>query len=410
MHVFDFVTSHRICFGSGRFGELGDITKQFGHRVCLVTGGKSIESSGRLAAIEQQYKQLGLEWMRVRVDREPTVELIDAAVKEARKAKADVVVGIGGGSVLDAGKAIAALLTNPGQCIDYLEGVGKGAVLHKQAAPFIAVPTTAGTGSEVTKNSVIGNEAKTFKKSMRSDSMLPAVALVDPELTIDLPLPVTAACGMDAIAQLLEAFTSRRASPLTDVLALEGLSRARKLPKLLKKPKDIELREAMAMAALLGGICLANAGLGAVHGLASPLGAYYPIPHGIVCGALLPAVVWLNTNRALHDEQPEVLRKYRTACQCLFGGLHEIEPDLGEIDGDCPICHKDWKEEFKAAQFLSHHLAQMKKDIKLPGIGHFGIKSEDFPRIIAEGRGNSMKTNPVELTDNELAQILEASL
>jgi alcohol dehydrogenase len=388
MVTFDFSTAQRIVFGAGRLAELGALAARLGRRAALVTGGHSLEASGRLAGIEDQLRRAGMVWSRIRIEGEPTVETIDAAAAEAGKAGeagVELVIAVGGGSVLDAGKALAALLANGGRTLDYLEGVGRGKSLEAPARPVIAVPTTAGTGSEATKNAVIGDAAHTFKRSMRYDGMLPAVALVDPELTYDCPPRVTAACGMDAVTQLLESFVSSRAGPLTDALAERGLRVAAVLERLIEEPGDRAAREAMALGSLLGGVCLANAGLGAVHGLAAPLGALFPIAHGAVCAALLPAVVRANAARARATAGSELIEKYRAGARWLTG--EALEPEA-----------------------LAERLAALHARAGLKRLGELGVRRDDIARIVAGARGNSMKTNPVALADEELERVLKESL
>lgn len=407
MVAFNFATAQRILFGNGRFCEIGGVAGGFGRRVCLVTGDRSLEANGRLEALELQLRAAGLEWTRVRVGHEPTIERIDDGARAARELGADVVVAVGGGSVIDAGKAIAALLANGGDTMDYLEGVGRGKDLTKPSVPFIAAPTTAGTGSEATKNAVIGNEAATFKKSMRGDGMLPAVALVDPELTYDCPAAVTAASGMDALTQLLESFTSRKSYPLTTTLAGLGLGYARYLPRLKEHPDDRDAREAMAMASLLGGVCLANAGLGAVHGLASPLGAFFPVPHGVACAVLVPAVVRANAERAAATGDRMTLEKYRTAAIQLAG------MDLGaQWDAGAQIERlSDSADALAGAHGLAEQLAALIRWLGVPGLGRYNVRREDFDRVIEDGlAANSMKTNPVALGVEDLARVLEDAL
>lgn len=388
--AFDFVTAPKIVFGAGRFAEAGAIAAGLGRRVCLVTGGASLKRTGRLDALVAQFGKAGIERVHVKVTGEPAVEDIDEMTARARDFRADCVMAIGGGSALDAGKAVAALLANGGAAIDYLEGAGRGATLTERALPFIAIPTTAGTGSEVTKNAVIGDRAKTFKKSMRSDSMMAAVALVDPELTCDCPPEVTAACGMDAVAQCLESFTATRATPMTRALSTEGLRLARALPELMDRPEDPALRESMAMASLLGGICLANAGLGAVHGLASPLGAMFPAPHGAVCAATLPGVIRANARRAGKAGNARLLADYAHAESLLTHGADSVHGDAPE----------------RLAELFESWIARM----KLPGLAQFGVTCGDFERIASGARGNSMKTNPAQLTDEDLMEILAQAL
>lgn len=410
MVTFNFATAQRILFGTGRLEELGRLAAQFGQRICLVTGGRALEEAGRLGRVEGLLHAAGLRWVRVTITREPTAETIDAAVATARDFGADAVVAIGGGSVLDAGKAIAALLANGGPVTDYLEGVGTGKELARPSLPCIAVPTTAGTGSEATKNAVIGDEARTFKKSLRSDWMLPAAALVDPELTYGCPPAVAAACGMDALTQLLEAFTSRRANPLTDAMAGLGLAMASNLPKLFCEARDESTYEAMAMASLLGGMTLANAGLGAVHGLASPIGAYFPIPHGVICARLLAPVVAANARKAaLHDDKM-LLDKYAAAAiQLIETPLEEEIPEI-PFDEAPPLLGGPHHQALEVSLSLASFLRALVTRLGIPGLGSYGVKASDFPRIVAGGRGNSMKTNPVNLSDEDLIGILAEAM
>jgi alcohol dehydrogenase class IV len=336
--------------------------------------------------------------------------VVDQAVQTAGDFGADVVIGLGGGSVIDAGKAIAALLANGGQTLDYLEGVGRGKELTRPSLPFIAAPTTAGTGSEATKNAVITDSAHTFKKSLRSDWMLPAVALVDPELTYGCPAAVAAACGMDAMTQLIEALTSARSNPLIDTLAGLGLGMASNLPKLFSPARNTGTYEALSMASLLGGIALANAGLGAAHGLASPLGAFFPIPHGVVCAILLPPVIAANARRAVQEGNAILLEKYAAVA------IQLIETHQGEGIPEIPFedsPKRPGEEKNKAldvALSLASFLKALNGHMGIPGLGAYGITAKDFPRIIAGGRGGSMKTNPVTLEDEELAQVLAEAL
>lgn len=410
MLTFNFATAQRILFGGGRLAELGRLAAGYGRRVFLVTGGQSIESSGLLGRIDALFGEAGLPWSRARVAHEPTSEGVDEAVAQARQAQADVIVAVGGGSVIDTGKAIAALLANGGQTLDYLEGVGRGKHLTRPSLPFIAVPTTAGTGSEATRNAVLGDAARTYKKSLRSDWMLPAAALVDPELTRGCPPEVAAACGMDALAQLLEAFTSRRANPLIDTLAGLGLGMASSLPKLFTDARDEATYEALAAASLLGGMALANAGLGAVHGLASPLGAFFPIPHGVVCAALLPSVIAANARRAAAEGNRILLEKYAAAAIQLIenkyaDGIPEIPFENMNHGGGEAI-----EPALDVALSLAGFIRGLVLFLKIPGLAHYGITPADFPRIIAGARGASMTTNPVNLEDIELAQILLEAL
>lgn len=407
---FNFATAQRIVFGCGRLAELGSLAAQYGRRACLATGGKSFDALGRMDQVEALLKEAGLEWMRVRVSHEPTVEDVDQAAAAAREFGAELVIGIGGGSVIDAGKAVAALLGNGGETMDYLEGVGRGKELTKPSLPYIAAPTTAGTGAEATKNAVITDSGRTFKKSMRSDGMLPAVALVDPELTYGCPGKVAAACGMDAMTQLIEAFTSRKGNPVIDTLAGLGLGMAANLPKLFGPDRDKTTHEALALASLLGGVTLANAGLGAVHGLASPLGAFYPAPHGVVCARLLGPIVAANARRAAREGARIVLDKYAAVAFQLIKPQHDNGiPEIGFDDE--PMTEEERRDQpLNAALSLASYLKALTRALEIPGLGEFGVRPQDFPKILAAASGGNLKTNPVTLDEEELSQALAEAL
>src|SRR5215471_8737394 len=269
---FEFATAQRIVFGEGAVRDVPAAARGFGKRAILVRG----SSADRAAALRAALEAAGMSCAEFVVAGEPTVELIRSAPRDA-----DLVVAIGGGSVLDAGKAIAAMTTNPGDPLDYLEVIGRGQPLKAAAAPCIAIPTTAGTGSEVTRNAVLASPQHGVKASLRSAGMLPRLAVVDPELTWSLPRAVSAATGLDALTQLIEPYCSVRANPMTDALCVEGIRcAARALPRVCANGADREARSEMAWASLLGGMALANAGLGAVHGFAAPIGGMFPAPHG----------------------------------------------------------------------------------------------------------------------------------
>ena len=378
---FQFLTSPQIIFGSGAVAGLGDLLAGLGRRPLLVQGGASDSGHDRRQRLEQIVSPAATGSCAS----EPTAKDVDRVVAEARDAGCDVVVAAGGGSVLDCGKAASAMMTNPGSLVDYLEGVGTGRAVEQPPCPMVAIPTTAGTGSEVTKNAVISGPG--YKKSVRSPMMIPRVALVDPELTRTMPAEVTASCGMDALIQLMEAYLSSCASPITDGLALQGVELAGwSLPRAHHEGDDMEAREAMALASLLGGICLANAGLGAVHGFASPLGAYFPIPHGVACAALLPQVMEANLRAARGtDCESRVWTRFARLMQTLTGQRNDVETGL-EILGD------------------------LQKKLQIPRLGEMGITENDFPRLVAGARGSSMKFNPVELDDQQLTGILAAAL
>ena len=356
---FEFATATRILFGPGRIAEVPEAARALGaSRVLLVTG----RDASRAAPLAEGLARAGLAPTPFPVDGEPTVELARAGTAIALAQRCDAVVSFGGGSALDAGKAIAALATNGGDPLDYLEVIGRGRALEKPSLPFVAVPTTAGTGSEVTRNAVLGSKDAKVKASLRSPLMLPRLAVVDPDLLASAPPAVLAASGLDALSQLIEPFLSARANPLTDALAREGLRcSARSLRNAVLQGADAAAREDLALASLMGGLCLANSGLGAVHGFAAPLGGMFDAPHGAVCAALLPAVLEVNLRalRARAADHPALLR-FRELCGALG----------------------------------------------VPGLARYGLTEADVPRLVEKARAaSSMKANPLPLTDEELTEI-----
>lgn len=382
---FEFATAGRIVFGPGTLREAGALAAAFGRRA-LVVGGRTPE---RLAPLLESLRAAGVAPVTFAVAGEPTVEVAVAGATLARAEGCDLVVAMGGGSALDAGKAIAALATNPGDPLDYLEVVGRGRPLTAPPLPCIAIPTTAGTGSEVTRNAVLGVPAEGVKVSLRSPLMLPRVALVDPELTYDLPAPLTASTGMDALTQCLEPFVSPAATPLTDGFCREGLTRAaRSLRRTCHDPHDRQAREDMAIASLCGGLALANARLGAVHGFAAALGGMYAAPHGAICARLLGPVMAANIS-ALRQRAPQspALARYAEAARILTGA-----PSATPDDGAA------WA-------------AALADELSIPRLAAYGIGPNDFPAIVARAsRASSMQGNPVVLTDEELTAILHAAL
>jgi alcohol dehydrogenase class IV len=323
------------------------------------------------------------------VAEEPTIDLILQGVHRARAQKCDLVIGIGGGSALDTGKAIAALLTNGGHPLDYLEVIGRGKPLTRPAAPYIAIPTTAGTGAEVTRNAVLGSPDHQVKVSLRSPLMLPRLAIVDPELTYDLPPAITASTGLDALTQVLEPFVSHLANPLTDALCREGLHRAaRSLRRAYEHGHDTAARADMALTSLCGGLALANAKLGAVHGFAGPFGGMFSAPHGATCAALLPHVMAVNV-QALQTRQPDsaALIRYTEVAQILTG------------------------RETAAARDGVEWVQALCRDLQIPPLSTYGLTEADFPALIEKSaRASSMKGNPLELTGAEMAEILSRAL
>ncbi len=382
---FEFATAQRILFGPGEMARLPELISGLGNKAALVTG----SNAERVGPIFQTLKAAGVEPAAFSVKGEPTVARIAKLAAGARDLGCDFVVAFGGGSVIDAGKAIAALLTNTRDLMDYLEVVGKGEPFTADPAPCVAIPTTAGTGAEVTRNSVLLSEEHGVKVSMRHPKMLPTIALVDPELTRSMPPDVTASTGLDAFTQLLEAFVSKKANPLTDGICREGLKRAaRALYKAYIHGDDLAARTDMAFASLCGGLALANAGLGAVHGFAGPIGGMFKAPHGMVCASLLPAATE-TTYEALKERDPEnpAVKKYEEAARLM---LQNDAATIGE-----------------AITRLKNICTQM----FVPGLAECGVKESDFPAIVAKAKNaSSMKGSPIQLTDAELADILEQSM
>ena len=382
---FEFAAPARIVFGEGRLREVDAIAAAMGSRALVVEGA----SGTRAAPLVELLRASGLATTELRVGGEPTTALVEQGVALARGARCDVVVALGGGSVIDAAKAIAALLTNPGELRDYLEVVGRGRPLTERAAPMIAIPTTAGTGAEVSRNAVLMVEEERVKVSLRSPLMLPAVALVDPELTYTLPPDVTARTGLDALAQCIEPFVTPQANPLSDAVAREGMGRAAgALRRAYRNGSDVEARRDMAVASLCGGLALANAKLGAVHGFAAPLGGMFPVPHGTACARLLPPVVAMNV-RALRDRAPSspALARYDEVARTLTGSATARAADAAP-----------W-------------LADLVRDLEVPSLATFGVRAADVPDVAAKAkRASSMQGNPITLTDDELAEVLGAAV
>lgn len=393
--AFQVARLPEIRFGSGTFDQLPDVLATYGSRLLLVTGRQSLQASPRWPRLLGALGDAGISWWHVTVDGEPSPELVDQAVREHRDKAVDVVAGIGGGSVLDAAKAIAGLLHTGTSVLDHLEGVGRGLPYCGPAVPFVAVPTTAGTGSEATKNAVLSRRGPDgFKKSFRDNRLVAEVALVDPSLLDSCPKALIAANGMDAFTQLLESYVSLRASPFTDALAASGMQAFRDgfwQAWTTDDPLAQQGFQKLAYASLCSGITLAQCGLGSVHGLASPLGAYFPIPHGVVCGTLVAAATRVNI-QALRARAPDspALCKYAEAGIVLSGQMYNSE--AAAQDGLVDLLEA-WTER-----------------LALPRLAGFGMTEADLPRVVANCRGGSMQTNPLVLDDDELADLLRARL
>ncbi len=379
---FEFATAARIIFGPGTLAEIGPLAAEMGSRVLVVIG----KSADRAAPLVEHLDRHGVKTVTFPIYQEPTVDLAEHGVQQVRRCGCDVVLGFGGGSAIDAAKAIAALATNPGEPLDYLEVIGHGKALTKAPLPAIAIPTTAGTGAEVTRNAVLASPEHRVKVSLRSPLMLPRLALVDPELTFTLPPDVTAATGLDALTQLIEPFVSVRANPMTDAICRDGLGRvARSLRRAFERGDDAAAREDMALASLFGGLALANAGLGAVHGFAGPFGGMFEAPHGAVCAALLPGAMAVNV-RALEARDPQgaALARYAEIARILTG-----RDDATPADGAA------WVADLVAA-------------LDVPGLDHYGLTGGDIAPLVEKSAvASSMKGNPIALTEDEMRQIVE---
>lgn len=393
---FDFAATPYIHFGAGKRTCLKDLAASIGagknNRLLLVTGAHSFDGSTMCRALFEELSA-GFDVKRLRVESEPSPELVDAAVAEFHDFNPGSLIAIGGGSAVDAGKAIAGLLPSGDSVMDYLEGVGKGCAYQGPATPLIAVPTTAGTGGETSKNAVLSRIGKDgFKKSFRDEKLVARHIVLDPELTLSCPPHLTAACGMDAFTQLLESYVSLRANPMTDALAESGMRLVRDhLLTAVEQGEGIAARSAMLYASAISGLTLANAGLGSVHGLASPLGAFFPIPHGVVCGTLLHAATRLNIS-AMQDREKHnpALARYAAA-----GRLLNRDPHLREAEALDALCRV---------------LGEWTDRLKMQRLGEYGIGEADIPCIVAGSRGNSMQTNPVVLTDEEIAGLVRSRL
>jgi len=379
---FEFATAGRIIFGPGTSREIAPLAEKMGKRAFVITG----RTTERAESLLEQLNKHEIEYVTFNVTSEPTATMAKKAIESARRGKSDIVIGIGGGSVLDTGKVVAAMLTNAGELDDYLEVVGLGRKITQRPATYIAIATTAGTGAEVTRNAVLAVPEHKVKVSMRSPMMLPCLSVVDPELTYSMPPAVTASTGLDALTQLMEAFVSNKANPMTDSICREGLKRAgRSLLKAYKNGGDKNAREDMALASLFSGLALANAGLGAVHGFAGPLGGMICAPHGVICARLLPVVMQANVEalQSRADTSP-ALGRYDEIAQLLTGNVKAKAEDGLKWVQD--ICHK----------------------LKVPPLAEFGLKEQDFPAAVAKAqKSSSMKGNPIALTQDELLAILK---
>ena len=375
----------KIYFGAGQFSELPRIIQSYGSHALIIIGGESLKKSGRWNALSLQLNRAQFKYKAVSVWGEPSTEAIDAMASEFRKTPVNVVAAIGGGSVIDCGKAVAAMLAENGSVCDYLEDVGTNKPSGAKV-PFIAVPTTAGTGSEATKNAVICDRKEGYKKSLRHDAYMPDVALVDPELTLTLPRHITIACGLDAVSQLIESYTSTKADASLDSLALKALSGASEslLPLALGQSNDISLRANMSYAALVSGITLSRSGLGAVHGIAGPMGGLCPVPHGVACGKLLFPVMTFVIKKIIDEKNIATLKRFAA-----IGKLFTADAGGDDI--------------YYCKLFLDV-LNKWTRTLKLPQLSSFGMTAADMKKIISLA---DSKNSPALLSAKEMKVILE---
>ncbi len=389
---FEFNTPTRIICEPGAFRSLGPLVRHLmppiderNHRALIVTGRLPRHSEALMAAMQG----IQVDCVFHAVSGEPDIECIETGTSVARREQCRLVVAIGGGSVLDAGKAIAAMMANDGDLLEYLEIIGRGKPLAKRPAPFVAIPTTAGTGSEVTRNSVIASPERRVKVSLRSPLMSARIALVDPALALSLPPDVTASTGLDALTQLIEPYVCLRANPLTDALCLEGIERAaRSLAVAVEDGRNLRAREDMAVASLFSGLALSNAGLGAVHGLAGPIGGMFPAPHGAICAALLPHIMEANI-LALRERDPNSasLKRYQHLAQRL--------------------ANQAGADAMQGVEFVHRLSAQL----KVSPLAKFGITPAHIPEIVEKAaHASSMKANPIALTPGELGEAVRRAL
>lgn len=389
---YDFLCPPRILFGWGRRKEIGALARSLGRRAFLIHGSRKLLASGVVDECVEALRKEGIETVLLGpISREPLVEDVDrtaAVLREMgagiRAREGDFVVGLGGGSALDLAKAVAAMATNrkAASVKEYLEGVGSGYVIEEDPLPFLAVPTTAGTGSEATKNAVISSTQPPFKKSLRSDRIVARAVLIDPELTVSVSPDVTASTGMDALTQLIESYISLKAKPLPQALSLQGLSLVgESLERAYRDGADREAREQMSHAALLSGIALANSGLGIAHGVAAALGIHAGVPHGLACAALLPMALKLN-------------REVK-------------ERELAEI-GEA-LCGRRWDSAARAADSALEKVEELCEKLRIPKrLRDLGVRREQLPDIVASSHGSSRSGNPREISDEELLSILES--
>ncbi len=379
---FEFATAKWIIFGDGSAEKIPDNALNLGEKPLIVTG----KNQNRCKFLLDDFTKKKIKFETFSVNGEPTTNVVTECLKLASRSKTDVIIGIGGGSAIDTGKAVSALVTNGGDLFDYLEVIGRGKPIKNPTIPFIAVPTTAGTGTEVTKNAVIKSNEHSVKVSLRSPFMLPDIAILDPVLTYSMPKEVTASTGLDAFTQVIEPYVSIKANMLTDAICKEGIKRiSRSLLKAFNNPTEAKAREDMCIGSLFGGIALANAKLGAVHGFAGPMGGMIGAPHGVVCGILLPYVIKANI-KALEERKPSsvVFKKYEKIARIVTKNEKAKPKDLIQ-----------WTDE-------------LYEKLNMPHLSEVDLKEEQIEELIGKAKiSNSMQGNPIVLTDEELRGIIK---
>jgi alcohol dehydrogenase class IV len=386
MQKFNFSNTPKLYFGEGVFDEITKIILNYGNKILLILGGHSFQNSTHYSELKTELKDDGIYYYVENIKGEPSPYIIDEITGKYRDKGIEVVISIGGGSVMDAGKSVSAMLTKTGSVKEYLEGIGTQKHDGKKV-PFVAVPTTSGTGSEATKNAVISEIGDMgFKKSLRHDNFVPDSAVIDPSLMTSCPKNVTAASGMDAFSQLIEGYLSTKSSPMTDALALSGLKYIKEgLLKSYETGNDIDARGKVAYASYLSGVVLANAGLGTVHGFASPIGGYFNIPHGVACGTLIGELIKINIKKLKEDKENNkiYLEKYAEVGR-IFSGKDKLEMD-------------------SACEALIYEISRLLEFMKIPRLGEFGIREEHLDKIV---KLTENKNNPIKLTNEELKEML----
>ena len=384
---FSFTGMPKLIFGAGKTDQLASIVYAFGGRVLFVTGSGSLERSGYFARIVQDLTGIHVKVHHCRIGGEPSPQIVDEIVARHREKKIQVVLAVGGGSVIDAGKAIAAMLEEGGSVVDFLEGVGTRQPSGR-SLPIVAVPTTSGTGSEATKNAVISQiGSQGFKKSLRHDNYIPRVAVIDPVLCMTAPQPVTAACGMDALTQLIESYVSTKASPLTDALAMDGMRYLiPALPRVCGQgADDVGCRSAVAYGAFLSGVTLAHAGLGVVHGTAGPMGGLIAVPHGVACANLLPFAVKATIDNLVAVDTPS-----STAAVEKFAMIGKLFGAVCHAPADC-------------CRHLVARLYEWLDALAIPRLGRFGMTADKVERLVEIAAD---KNNPLPLTKEQIRQMI----